>query len=291
MNNEKALMVTSRNCLIVFFNKMFGNNTAGSLLDCIARGRRLPCSNCLPRFTGSIDYPPSPLPSSTQRLRPFSEAKPKASVTQPYRPKNTKLTRKMRTTADTELRKFRLQVQKAEREYDIYGCTPPSSYLANPVITSLLDNFLIMWTHDVLVTKIPSWEHHERHGEKLWLLIRDLQVQFAADFKTAQMEKSKQARVKRRGGNKDAMSDEDGDEEDVGMGSGSDEEIEEPVNSVPQPPLPTLKRRALEDTTNVLPSAKRVRGAREPPKSVNATLETYGPQYKPRNRTRNVENS
>lgn len=101
------------------------------------------------------------------------------------------------------------------------------------------------------------------------------------------MEKNKQARVKRRGGNKDAMS-EDGDEEDVGMGSGSDEEIEEPVNSVPRRLPPTLKRRAFEDTTNAPLSAKRVRSAREPPKSVNAILETYGPQYKPRNRTRNV---
>ncbi|KAJ6543531.1 hypothetical protein DFH09DRAFT_1322001 [Mycena vulgaris] len=249
MNNEKALMLTTTSCLIVLFNKIFGNSTAGSLLDCIARARRLPCSNCLPHFTGSIEYPPSPLPSGTQRLRPFSQAKPKASVTQPYRPKNTKLTRKMCTAADTELRKFRLQVEKAEREYDIYGCTPPSSYLSNPVITSLLDNLLI-WTQDVLVTKIPLWEHHERHGEKLWLLIRDLQVQFAADFKTAQFKKKKQARVKRRGANKDAMSDEDGDEEDVGMASGNDEEIEEPVNSVPQPPPPTRKRRVLEDTTN-----------------------------------------
>ncbi|KAJ7208956.1 hypothetical protein GGX14DRAFT_633048 [Mycena pura] len=136
MNNEKALMVTTTSCLIVFFNKMFGNDTASSLLDCIVRGRRLPCSNCLPRFTGAIEYPPSPLPSGTRRLYPFSEAKPKASVTQPYRPKNTKLTRKMRTAADT-----------------------------------------------ALLTKIPFWEHHERHGEKLWLLIRDLQVQFAADTK------------------------------------------------------------------------------------------------------------
>ncbi|KAJ7749928.1 P-loop containing nucleoside triphosphate hydrolase protein, partial [Mycena metata] len=118
MNNEKALMLTATICLNVLLNKMFGNSTPGSSLDCIARVRRLPCSNCLPRFVGSIEYPPSPLPSGTQRLRPFSLPKPKTPVPQRHRPKNTKLTRKMRTTADVDLRKFRLQVQKAEREYD-----------------------------------------------------------------------------------------------------------------------------------------------------------------------------
>ncbi|KAJ7735896.1 hypothetical protein B0H16DRAFT_1574678, partial [Mycena metata] len=294
MNNEKALMLTTTSCLNVFFNKMFGNNAAGSFLDCIARARRLPCSNCLPRFVGSIEYLPSPLPSGTQRLRPFSQPKPKPSVTQPYRPKNTKLTRKMRTAADAELRKFRSQVQKAEREYDIYGCTPPSSYLSNPVITSLLDSLLIIWTQDVLVTKIPLWEHHERHGEKLWLLISGLQFRFAAEFTAAQLEKNKKARVKRRRVNKDVMSDGDGDEEtdeeDVAMDSGDDEEELEGPPELVLPPPPPRKRRALEDTTNMPPSPKRVRAAREPPKSVNATLETYGPQYKPRNRTRNVEN-
>ncbi|KAJ7157225.1 P-loop containing nucleoside triphosphate hydrolase protein [Mycena filopes] len=138
MNNEKALMLTIKGCFAVFFNRLFGNNTPGALLDCIARPPRLPCSNCLPRFTGCIEYAPSPLPPSLLRLRPLIQtATSKPTTATPYRPKNTKLTRKMRATADVALRKFRLQVQKAEREYDLYGCTPASSYLSNPVITSL----------------------------------------------------------------------------------------------------------------------------------------------------------
>ncbi|KAJ7105861.1 P-loop containing nucleoside triphosphate hydrolase protein [Mycena epipterygia] len=63
MNNEKAMMLTTTHCLVVFFNTVFGNSTAGSHLDCISLPRRLPCSNCLPRFSGSLAFEPSPLPS------------------------------------------------------------------------------------------------------------------------------------------------------------------------------------------------------------------------------------
>ncbi|KAJ7458254.1 P-loop containing nucleoside triphosphate hydrolase protein, partial [Mycena latifolia] len=176
MNNEKALMLTIKGCLIVLFNKIFGNTAPGSDLDCITLPRRLPCSNCLPHFSGVLVFEPSPLPSGPERLRPFSKpATSRAGAAAPYRPKNTKLTREMRSTADARLRKFRVEVQILERDYDLYGTTPASSYLSNPIITSLLDNLLIIWTREVLVTKIPGWKYHERRGEALFALIRDFQ--------------------------------------------------------------------------------------------------------------------
>ncbi|KAJ7725279.1 P-loop containing nucleoside triphosphate hydrolase protein [Mycena maculata] len=179
MNNEKAMMLTTKTCLIAFFNKLYANSTPGSTLDCIALPRCLPCSNCLPRFSGTLVFEPSPLQAGPERLRPFSRPESPAVALAPYRSPNTKLTQKMCTAADAELRKFRTQVQKLERNYDLYGSAPASSYLSNPTITTLLDNLLIIWTRDVLVTKIPQWKHHERRGAALWTLICALQVRFA----------------------------------------------------------------------------------------------------------------
>ncbi|KAJ7769651.1 hypothetical protein DFH07DRAFT_954244 [Mycena maculata] len=116
MNNEKAMMLTNKGCFIAFFNKLFGNNTPGSTLDCIALPRRLPCSACLPRFSGSLVFELSPLPSGPERLRPFSVPQPQPTTAAAYRPKNSRLMRKMRSAADAELRNFGLQVQKLERD-------------------------------------------------------------------------------------------------------------------------------------------------------------------------------
>jgi hypothetical protein len=91
MNNEKAMMLTTKGCLIAFLNKLFGNTTPGSNLDCIALPRRLPCSNCLPRFSGTLVFEPLPLPSGPERLRPFSAPQPKPVTATPY-PKNQQTT-------------------------------------------------------------------------------------------------------------------------------------------------------------------------------------------------------
>ncbi|KAF7328233.1 ATP-dependent DNA helicase RecQ [Mycena venus] len=289
MNNEKALMLTAKGCLIAFFNKLFGNTGEGSEVDCIALPRRLPCSNCLPRFSGSLIFDPSPLPSGPERLRPFAAPEPPAAVAGAYRPKTNKLTRKMRSSADAELRKFRVLVQKLERDYDIYGYIPASSYLSNPVITSLLDNLLVIWTREVLVTKIPHWKYHERHGEAIFALIKSLQIRFAADFEAARLEKNRKARMKRRAAaDREEMSDDGmvGNSDGAGEGSDMEEELEEIVSSRAEP---TRKRRILEDTTNTPPSPKRIRAARAPLEKMKDTLETYGPKYKPRIRRNNVE--
>ncbi|KAJ7864914.1 hypothetical protein B0H13DRAFT_1898869 [Mycena leptocephala] len=190
MNNEKAMMLTTKGCLIAFLNKLFGNSTPGSNLDCIALPRHLPCSNCLPRFSGTLVFEPSPLPSGPERLRPFSAPQPKPVTAAPYRPKINKLTPKMRSAADAELRKFRVKVQKLERDYDVYGCTPPSSYLSNSVIASLLDTLLIIWTREV--------------------------------FEAARLERNQKARQKRRAAaGKDVMSE---DEVDMDEDPGSEDE-------------------------------------------------------------------
>ncbi|KAJ6471023.1 P-loop containing nucleoside triphosphate hydrolase protein [Mycena sanguinolenta] len=290
MNNQKAMMLTTKGCLIAFFNKLYGNNTPRSTVDCITLPRSLPCSNCLPRFSGTLKFEPSPLPTGPERLRPFSQLNSAVAAPAPFRPANTKLTQKMRAVAESELRKFRTQVQKLERDHNVYGSAPASSYLSNPIITALLDNLLVIWTRDVLVTKIPQWKYHERRGEALWTLIRDLQIDFAAEFEAARLEKNKKARKKRQAATEwDQMSD--------GVNEGSEEEEDpEDVDAIDQPPpVPAAspreqnsgrKRKSgpLADITN---APKRARAARAPLEPGAVVFQPFKPQYKPRTR-RNV---
>ncbi|KAK7012475.1 hypothetical protein R3P38DRAFT_3209779 [Favolaschia claudopus] len=68
MNKEKAVMLTTKGCFIAYFNRIYGNNSPGSTLDCIALPRRLPCSNCLRPTSKTIEFQPSPLPAGPERL-------------------------------------------------------------------------------------------------------------------------------------------------------------------------------------------------------------------------------
>ncbi|KAJ7867126.1 hypothetical protein B0H13DRAFT_1897718 [Mycena leptocephala] len=290
MNNEKAMMLTTKGCLIAFLNKLFGNSTPGSNLDCIALPRHLPCSNCLPRFSGTLVFEPSPLPSGPERLRPFSAPQPKPVTAAPYRPKTNKLTRKMRSAADAELRKFRVKVQKLERDYDVYGCTPPSSYLSNSVIASLLDTLLISGLGRFLLRRYRDGnitnDMAKRFLRSFCLFRSNLQV-----FEAARLERNQKARQKRRAAaGKDVMSEDEVDmDEDPGSEDEDVDDSTEELVSLP-PELLTRKRQALSDATNIPRPSKRVRATREPLKSVGDTLESYGPKYRPRIRRSNAEN-
>ncbi|KAJ7687730.1 hypothetical protein B0H17DRAFT_1136082 [Mycena rosella] len=197
----------------------------------------------------------------------------------------------MRAVADKELRKFRVQVHKLERDYDELGFTPASSYLSNTVITLLLDNLLIIWTREVLAMKILQWKYYERHGEALMILVRALQVQFAADFEVGRLERNEKARLKNKRGQsrrrrcaageevEESEEDEpvEDSEEEEDRGNSSEEMPDERVPVVP----PQHKRKAgpLGDITNAL---KRPRAAPAPLASAVQTLGTFGPQYKAR---------
>ncbi|KAJ7602745.1 P-loop containing nucleoside triphosphate hydrolase protein [Mycena polygramma] len=212
MNNEKALMLTTKQCLHVFFNRLYGNDTPGALLDCIALPRRLPCSNCLPRFVGPL-YLPTP-PGS---LVPFSTPLT-ATSSAPSRPtKNQKLTKKMRSTAELELRKFRDRVYSLERDNEPHGYTPASSYLSTPIITTLLDNFLHISSTGKLSATIPRWKHHSRHGSPLLAIITNLQQEFTAQFEAARIERNKKNLARTKSKRAAALSDSEGEAEDVEM--------------------------------------------------------------------------
>ncbi|KAJ7447561.1 hypothetical protein B0H11DRAFT_2202738 [Mycena galericulata] len=266
MNNEKALMLTAKQCLIAFFNRMFGNDGEAALLDCIAANRRLPCSNCRPRFIGPLYFPPSPIPSGSTPLEAFPsyDNLPSPELRSAGAPQKTrKLTKAMRATAEAALRLFKERVHKSERNRIAHGYTPASSYLPNPAIASLLDNFLRISTVGNLADIIPKWKHHERHGAALLELIGGLQVTFARELEVARLEKNKVNRDKARAKRRAGLSDEEISQDEEDDPREDDEAHEGEATASPTKPLPTKRRIPLDDTTNE-PLAKRPRAAPRP---------------------------
>ncbi|KAJ7939965.1 hypothetical protein B0H13DRAFT_1850166 [Mycena leptocephala] len=266
MNNEKALMLTTKQCLAVFFNRLYGNNTPGALLDCIQLPRRFPCSNCLPRFVGPLYFP---FPSNQPRLIPFTL--PASSASPPPRrpPKQQKLTRKMRTVAEAQLRQFKERVYSLERDNIGHGFTPASAYFSNPTITSVLDHFFQITSLEILSATIPKWKYHLHHGASLLELINELQHEFAQELEAARLERNEKNRLRAR--SKRAATAMEEDEEDMGdEDGGEDEELVDAAEAPPPPPsvstsqaIPAREKRVLEDTTNVLAREKRPRLAQE----------------------------
>ncbi|KAK6996141.1 ATP-dependent DNA helicase RecQ [Favolaschia claudopus] len=275
MNNNKALMLTIKSCLIAFINKTYGNTGEAALLDCVAATRSLPCSNCLPHFVGPLSFPPSPLPPGASPLPPFS---PTNQAPRPVPVSTTnpghKLTKVMRARADADLRCFRDKVHKAEREHVSHGYTPASSYFPNPAISLILDRFFAISAVETIKSIIPNWKHYQRHGLALYLLIDDLQRTFLAEFDAARLEKNAKARAKRR---EERLEEEDMDGEVEELGS----EPEEQTPAVPSSPVLTRKRAALDDATNEEPKPKR---SRAPLEKAAAVAASFRPQYVPRRR-------
>ncbi|KAF7360481.1 ATP-dependent DNA helicase RecQ [Mycena venus] len=281
MNNEKALMLSTMECLIAFFNKLYDNSGETSRLDCIAAKRRLPCSNCRPQFIGPLFFPPSPLPIGAPPLAAFTAVDkpplPSSTTTSGAAKQARKLTKAMRATAETELRLFRERVHRYERDRVSHGYTPASSYFPNPAITSILDHFLAISTVDNLATIVPKWKHRDRHGSALLELIENLQGTFARDLEAARLQKKAANRAKAKAKKRHA------DESDDEMVEEEDEvSEEEPPAAAPSKPA-TRKRSALEDTTNEEPKPKRPRA---PLLSAAAVAESFRPQYTTRTRRR-----
>ncbi|KAJ6631666.1 hypothetical protein B0H10DRAFT_2207288 [Mycena sp. CBHHK59/15] len=265
MNNEKALMLTTKQCLVAFFNKLYGNNTPGALLDCIELPRRFPCSNCRPRFVGPLYFP---FPSNQPRLIPFTSPASSASPPPERPPKQQKLTRKMRTVAEARLREFKEHVYSLERDNVGHGFTPASAYFSNPTITSVLDHFFQITSLEILSTTIPKWKYHLQHGPSLLELIGKAQREFAQELEAARIERNEKNRLRARSKRAAASMEE---EEDMGdEDGGEDEEPRNAAEAPPPPPsvsapqpIPARAKRTLEDTTNVPPREKRPRLAQE----------------------------
>ncbi|KAF8147014.1 hypothetical protein K438DRAFT_1989983 [Mycena galopus ATCC 62051] len=215
MNNEKALMLTNKGCFNAFFNKLYGNNSPGALLDCITLPQRLPCANCLPCFIGPLYFPN---PSLDPQLAPFVIPPP---------------------TSTPNL--FRNRIYLLEMDNDSYRCTPLYAYFTTPTIVGVLDNFLHISSLNTLLCAIPEWDYHPGHGGSLLALIGHLQQEFAVEFEAARLDQNekncRRAKSKRKAKTQDSEDESEMDDEDED--ADADEEEEEIAQLPVVPPRPT----------------------------------------------------
>ena len=269
MDNSKALIIVEKGCYISRINISYGNPSLDPSrpdlpqLDCIAAGRRLPCSLCLLRL-GQSASTFSPLESSFPVLTPPKPVIASKSLVK----KKDKLNKKERIIAEKHLVEFGESIRQLERCSDGHKYRPRSSYFPLDVSSAILDMLLVIHFPSHLDDILKeTWIYFGTHRMSLYNSIIDIQTRIKAGrTKAPRLTKSRQRQTQPL----------EMDTENEESASETSTESEEPA-----PQSSGNKRRAMEDITN---TAKRRRAPRAPQPSVAQAQQEYGPRYQARRR-------
>ena len=282
LDKSKALIIVEKTCYISQINIRYENPSLDPSrpelprLDCIAAGRRLPCSLCLSRQAGAIAF----TPSTPEGLLPILSLPKTNNASKPSIKKKDKLNKKERTAAEKHFLKFGESIRQVERFSDSHKYRPRSSYFPLDVLTSILDNlFIIHFPSHLNDLLDQSWIYYNTHGTALYDSIIDIQT--CIDVGRAQAREL--AKSKRQDKRQLEMESED-ENETRSESLNIEPELEEPLaidqtSSYQQGS--TRKRQAMEDIIN---SPKRRRAPRAVQPSVAQVQEQYGPRYQTRRR-------
>lgn len=289
---SKALLILEKLCYAVVINRQYNNPPSDTaFLDCLAAKRPLPCYLCQLRGKILLNFPSSPLPPG---VSPFPAVEP-ASVTStgtassPSR--KFKLTRKERAEAEKVLVKFGDSVRSVERNKIINRNRPRPSYLPLPLVSTLLDNVLLINSLSDVEKFAFNWDFYFGHGVELCSTILDIKSTIAAARNAAREKRNAKQREKRKASAKNKATeeeeqchDDDGEQEDE-----EEEQEADPAPTVDPQQAPASKRRSTRkraalDTLTNLPVLKRPKRPRAPQLSVAAASEDYGPRYRTRRR-------
>ena len=235
-------------------------------LDCIAAGRRLPCSLCLSRQGGAITF----IPPAPEGLFPILSL-PKTVASKSSMKKKEKLNKKERSAAEKHLLEFAESIRQVERFSDSHKYRPRSSYFPLDVLTSILDNLLIIHFPSHLKDLLDqSWIYYNTHETALYDSIIDIQTRINVGRTKPKRQDKRQLEI-----------------ESENETHPLDIEPEEPLaidrtSSYRQLEGSTRKRQAMEDIK--LNSPKRRRAPRAAQPSVAQAQQQYGPRYKTRQR-------
>jgi hypothetical protein len=247
-------------------------------LDCIAAGRRLPCSLCLSRQGGAIAF----TPSAPEGLFPILSL-PKTNIaSKSCIKKKEKLNRKERAAAEKHLLEFGESIRQLERFSDTsHKYCPRSSYFPLDVLTSILDNlFIIHFPSHVKDLLDQSWIYYDTHGTALYDSIIDIQT----CINVGRTKARELAKSKRQDKRQLEMESEDENEthsldmepeEPLAIDRTSGDQAEDQQGS-------SSKRQAMEDIINNPKRRRRAPRAVQP--SVAQVQEEYGPRYQSRRR-------
>jgi len=186
----KALVITEKSCYIACINTCYANPSLDpsrpdlSRLDCIAAGRQLPCSLCLPRLGNcAVVFPSSPLPVGSAPFPILTE--PRTSHRFPAMPKKDKLKKKEREAAQKHLLNFGESIRQIERKSDTHKYRPRSSYFPSRALSLILDKLLVIHFPSELDQILNgSWSYYSRHGNALFDSIIEIQISITVQRNT-----------------------------------------------------------------------------------------------------------
>ncbi|KAJ7686951.1 hypothetical protein B0H17DRAFT_1203965 [Mycena rosella] len=254
LEHAKALLLTEVECYNSTINRIYQNPPLKtSTLDCIAAGRRLPCSLCATRNDLSLTFSAPPLPRGVE-LPPFVHpptADPIAALE-----KKLRLTKKERQHAESVLKEFGEVVRCAERTLGTHQHRPKSSFFPTSVIRSILDALLTLDSLDKVECLLTSWV-------------------FAKGYQHATRQKKKKRY--------ESDESEEESESDAGEELSSEEEaVGEHPRSSPIPPPPKRARCVLKEVTNKERPAPRPanKAARAGIQSAAQVAESYTNPYR-----------
>ncbi|PIL25360.1 hypothetical protein GSI_13250 [Ganoderma sinense ZZ0214-1] len=155
-------------CKVAAQNELYNNP---------ARDEPCTCATCTvhPR-------PPLPIPCKCSGCTPEASTmnvppqKP-SGKTNPV-PRSKRLTRVMRRHGTQRLEKLREEIYDSLEDSASSRALPPTVYLPQPVITSLLDNFALLLTVDDLRALLLGRTYVLPHINKLWLALQALRPEF-----------------------------------------------------------------------------------------------------------------
>ncbi|KAJ7860963.1 hypothetical protein B0H14DRAFT_3134719 [Mycena olivaceomarginata] len=270
MSLVKAKFLTESHCYVAFLNIHFQNPPIlTSRLDCLTAKRLVPCSLCLARSNRTLDFP---APLSTPKFPALISSSP--SKTRSGRSRNLKLTRGERETATLPFTKFRDSIRLEEHRKGKYLEHPRTMFLSLSIITSLLDNLLLI-DSPADMEKLPlvqNWRHSSAHSTSLYRVLLKVQSKIRVRRQVDRDAKNEASRQKRAATKR--MKRKAAELSDVTEEEGEDSEEDEEIEDFPAPN--ELRGRATRSRTAAQTRSKSLDLPTEP------SLDAAAPNKRPR---------
>ncbi|KAK6987803.1 P-loop containing nucleoside triphosphate hydrolase protein [Favolaschia claudopus] len=268
MEHAKALVLAEKTCYIAAINRIYKNPPLElTTLDCIAAERRLPCSLCAARNNIELDFPTPPLPRGT-KLPPFTAPPTEESLIE----KKFRLTKKEREECEPKLIEFGQMVYRGEHRAREHRHRPRSSYFPDSIVSSMLNNLLVIESFTDLEPFSRSWAFAGQYRVRLYSLLQELRATILDQREQAKVDKAAKAKATRQSKKAAAQPDSDSGM-DVDNDAPDDTDSDADRRSSPIPPPPKRTKSALKETTNT-PSGKPKKAAG--PKAANADANLVG---------------
>lgn len=183
-------------CYNAVINRIYENPPLDtSVLDCIAAGRRLPCSLCAARNNISLTFSAPALPPGVE-LPLFVHPPAVDPIT--TLDKKLRLKKTEREHAESVLKEFGETVRRTERKLGAHQHRPKSSFFPTSVIRSVLNVLLTLDSLEKLEAIIASWVFATGYRVRLYAVIHTLRTNIVLQRETARLVSNAKQRASRQ---------------------------------------------------------------------------------------------